>query len=95
LPPLEKILAAHPLIHTAEGEFFREAFSQACVSLDLPVTGFRERSLEEIVQTTFGKGAPQLDKQISRFGRALGPPWTMDQKLAAMAALVVLANKSR
>ena len=27
LPPLEKILAAHPLIHTAEGEFFRHTVS--------------------------------------------------------------------
>jgi hypothetical protein len=30
LPPLEKILASHPLIHTAEGEFFRHTVSQAC-----------------------------------------------------------------
>src|SRR5713101_5217044 len=29
LPPLSKILASH-LIHAAEGEFFREAFSKAC-----------------------------------------------------------------
>src|SRR5579862_7459848 len=26
LPALPKILASHPLIHTAEGEFFRQAF---------------------------------------------------------------------
>lgn len=30
LPPLTKILGAHPLIHTAEGEFFRQAVRQAC-----------------------------------------------------------------
>ena len=28
LPPLAKILGAHPLIHTAEGEFFRQAVRQ-------------------------------------------------------------------
>jgi hypothetical protein len=33
LPPLSKILASHALIHAAEGEFFREAFSKACESL--------------------------------------------------------------
>ena len=93
LPPLAKILASHALIHSAEGEFFREAISKACEGLDLPVTGIRERDLNECVQTTFGKAAPRIGRQISTRGRSLGPPWTTDQKTAALAALVVLANK--
>jgi hypothetical protein len=88
-----KILASHALIHAAEGEFFREAFSKACEDLDLSVTGFRERSLDECVQTTFGKGAGRMRQQISTLGRSLGPPWTKDQKTASLAALVILANK--
>jgi hypothetical protein len=92
LPSLMKILASHPLIHTAEGEFFREAFSKACESLGLPVTGFRERNLDEVVQATFGKAATRVQRQISTLGHSLGPPWTRDQKMAALAALVVLAN---
>ena len=95
LPPLSKILASHALIHAAEGEFFREAFSKACEGLDLSVTGFRERNLDECVQATFGKAATRMCQQISTFGRSLGPPWTKDQKTAALAALVVLANKQR
>jgi hypothetical protein len=95
LPPLPKILASHALIHAAEGEFFREAFSKACEDLDLSVTGFRERNLEECVQTTFGKAATRMWQQISTLGRTLGPPWTADQKTAALAALVVLADKQR
>jgi hypothetical protein len=95
LPPLPKILASHALIHAAEGEFFREAFSKACEDLDLSVTGFRERNLEECVQTTFGKAATRMWQQISTLGRTLGPPWTTDQKTAALAALVVLADKQR
>lgn len=95
LPPLPKILASHALIHAAEGEFFREAFSKACEDLDLSVTGFRERNLEECVQTTFGKAATRMWQQISTLGRTLGPPWTADQKTAALAALVVLAAKQR
>ena len=95
LPPLSKILASHALIHAAEGEFFREAFSKACECLDLSVTGFRERNLDECVQTTFGKAAPRMRQQISTLGRSLGPPWTKDQKTAALAALVLLANKQR
>jgi hypothetical protein len=92
LPPLAKILASHALIHAAEGEFFREAFSKACGGLDLSVSGFRERDLDECVQTTFGKTATRIGQQISTLGRSLGPPWTTDQKTAALAALVVLAK---
>jgi hypothetical protein len=95
LPPLSKILASHALIHAAEGEFFREAFSKACEDLDLSVTGLRESNLDECVQTTFGKAATRMRQQISTLGRSLGPPWTKDQKTAALAALVLLANKQR
>src|SRR5437870_1700141 len=82
LPPLSKILASHALIHAAEGEFFREAFSKACEDLNLAVTGFRERELDQCVLTTFGKAAAQTQRQISTLGRYLGPPWTKDQKPA-------------
>lgn len=92
LPPLSKILASHTLIHAAEGEFFRKAFSKVCESLDLPVTGFRERNLDECIQATFGKAATRIWRQISTLGRSLGPPWTRDQKMASLAALVVLAK---
>ena len=64
LPPLAKILASHALIHTAEGEFFREAISKACESLDLSVTGIRERDLNECVHTTFGKAAARMRQQF-------------------------------
>jgi hypothetical protein len=95
LPPLAKILGSHALIHGAEGEFFREAFSKACEGLNLSVTGFRERNLDQCVKTTFGKGATRIRQQISSLGRFLGPPWTKDQKTAALAALAVLARKQR
>jgi hypothetical protein len=95
MPPLAKVLASHPLIHAAEGEFFRAAFSEACVGLDLSVTGLRERNLDECVQTTFGRAATRMRQQIATLGRSIGPPWTKDQKSAALAALVVLATSQR
>jgi hypothetical protein len=93
LPLLPTILVSHALIHAAEGEFFREVFSKACEGLELPVTGIRERDLDERVRTTFGKAANRILQQISLAGRSLGPPWTADQKTAALAALVVLAKR--
>lgn len=94
LPALDKILAAHPLIHTAEGEFFRQAFRHAFENLEFPVTGIRERELDERAQKAFGKLAAQVRKNIDGMGRALGPPWTQDEKTAALAAAIVLAEAS-
>lgn len=45
LPPLEKILASHPLLHTAEGELFREALRAASRECGLPLTEVKERDL--------------------------------------------------
>jgi len=93
LPPLPRVLAAHPLIHTAEGEFFREAFRHALEQLCIRVTGIRERELEARSAAVFGKSAVQLPSRIDSAARSLGPPWTQDQKLAALAAMVVLADR--
>ena len=93
LPPLSKILASHALIHAAEGEFFRDIIVKACNGLDLAVTGIRERDLEDHLQKEFGKAALRMQQQVSEAGRSLGPPWTQDQKTAALAALAVLGNR--
>jgi len=92
LPSLSKILAAHPLIHTAEGEFFRHAISQACESLKIPVTAIRERELEERAKMAFGTAAGRMLRRIASLGSSIGPPWTKDHKSAALAAAIVLAG---
>lgn len=92
LPDLDEILASHALIHTAEGEFFRQAFRHAFESLELPVIGIRERELDERAQKAFGKLAAHVRKNIDGMGRTLGPPWTQDEKMAALAATIVLAE---
>lgn len=92
LPDLDEILASHALIHTAEGEFFRQAFRHAFESLEVPVMGIRERDLDERAKQAFGKLASQVRKNIDGMGRVLGPPWTQDEKMAALAASIVLAE---
>jgi hypothetical protein len=92
LPVFEKILASHALIHAAEGEFFRQAFRDAAEALKIPVTGIRERELEADLKSIFGEAALGLQKKVAGLGRVLGPPWTADQKLATLAAVITLAN---
>ncbi|HEX4785740.1 MAG TPA: hypothetical protein VH350_15470 [Candidatus Sulfotelmatobacter sp.] len=93
LPPLAKILAAHPLIHTAEGEFFRNSVRSACEQLQLPVETMRERDVEERVRAAFGTSADRLKKKVESAGRAIGPPWTKDHKVAALAALLMISRE--
>jgi hypothetical protein len=90
LPPLPEIFASHPVLHTAEGEFFRRSFWHAWELLGVPVIGIRERDLDSELQAVLGRAAPRLRRQIAAAGKRLGPPWTADQKLAALAAAVVL-----
>jgi hypothetical protein len=89
LPSLPEILASHPLIHTAEGVFFRQAFRKASESLALPVTEIRERELNSRAETVFGSLTPNLHRELATLGRSVGPPWTLDQKSASLAALLV------
>ncbi len=95
LPALPKILASHPLLHTAEGGFFRDAVRKACEHLSIPVTAIRERELEERAKTVFGNAANRVQRRISVLGSSIGPPWTKDHKTAALAAAMVLACEER
>ena len=92
LPDLDEVLGSHALIHTAEGEFFRQAFRAALERLEIPVTGIRERELDDFAQKAFGSDTAEVHKKIDGMGRALGPPWTKDEKTAALAAAIVLAE---
>jgi hypothetical protein len=91
LPDLEEILASHALIHTAEGEFFRQSFRSAFEKLKIPVTGIRVRDLDDCAVQAFGKAASAIQKRIDGMGRSLGAPWTKDEKTAALAAAIALA----
>jgi hypothetical protein len=95
LPSFAKILASHPMLHTAEGVFFRQAFRDAFERLAIPVTGIPERQLEERTDEVFAKKAPGVQRRIAAMGRSLGPPWTLDQKSAALGAMIVLAESRR
>jgi hypothetical protein len=43
LPGLEQILASHALIHTADGELFRDSLRAACTACNLRLEGIREK----------------------------------------------------
>ena len=95
LPQLSQILAAHPLIHTAEGELFRDTVRHACESLSIPVLGIPERDVQSHAKTVFSFSAPKVTAQLAKAGKSIGPPWTADHKCAALAACIALRTEKR
>jgi hypothetical protein len=90
LPMLKKILASHALIHTADGELFREGIRAACKRCELPLQAIREKELFAIATKALDIQTPVLTRRIAELGNALGPPWGQDEKFAALAAWVSL-----
>jgi len=91
LPELPKILASHSIIHTADGEFFREALLHACARAVVPIIKIKERELVATASATFRQTPTELSRFITDLGKPLGSPWTQDEKSATLAAWLALA----
>ena len=91
LPRLEQILASHALIHTADGELFRDSLRAACADCDLRLDGIREKELFAVASKTLSVQTAALQRRIAALGKSLGPPWSQDEKFAALAAWLTLA----
>jgi len=93
LPDLAGILASHALIHTAEGQMFRDVLAEAGRHHALLVVTVRERELMARCTAELGLSADALTRRLAEFGRALGPSWRQDEKLATLAAWLALAAR--
>src|SRR5207302_3262543 len=89
LGTLESTLASHAAIHSAEGEFFRESIKRAAEQCGLPCKGVREKELLDVAAGKFGMSVEQFQKKLNEMG--VGPPWTIDQKYAAVVGWLALA----
>ena len=92
LPELPGILASHALIHTAEGQFFRQAIADVSRERGLPVRVVRERELLDVCLAELELSPDKLQHRLANWGRVLGPPWRQDEKYAALAAWLALAG---
>jgi hypothetical protein len=90
LPPLAAILRSHALIHTAEGEFFREVLLAASEHCSLQVMKVTERDIWETAGRAFGLPITDLQRRIGQLATSVGPPWRQDEKLASLAAWIAL-----
>jgi hypothetical protein len=72
---LARILASHSLLHAAEGALYEEVLIDAAAKAGLPAVLVEERTID-------------IPHALEVAGKALGPPWQKDHKLAAAAALI-------
>ena len=94
LPSLERILASHAMIHTAEGEMFRDVLVRASTDCGISVSKIKEREL--LAQASASSSLPEakLQQHLAAFGKQLGPPWRQDEKFATLAAWIALIRAS-
>jgi hypothetical protein len=86
LPKLRQILASHSLIHSADGELFRETILQAAARCGLKSLTLKERETLDSASRKFRIRPSELARRVNELGRPLGAPWSQDEKLATMAA---------
>ena len=91
---LAKTLASHALIHTAEGELFRDVLAHASEYCNLPVRKVVERELLSRGVTELGVAIDELLRRITGLGKSIGPPWRLDEKHAALVGWLALAAAS-
>ncbi len=92
LPGVGGILASHALIHSAEGDLYRHAVARAAGDANLAVERIREKEVRSRAEEALGIPAGRLGVTLTDLGKPMGAPWTEDQKLAALAAWLVLAG---
>jgi len=77
---LDRIGNPHIRAHAAEGVLFRRVLELAAERNRLSCAGFTERDLSDVALT------------MKQLARAAGPPWRTDERLAAAAAWMALAE---
>jgi len=93
LPAIEKILASHALIHTADGELFRAALLHAGRSAGLGASSIKERELLTTASKALKIPPKKLLARLAVLGKPIGPPWSQDEKFAALAAWLALCAR--
>ena len=91
LAGLDKILASHALIHTADGELFREALLHASARCGLRDFRVKEREVLDLAGRAFRLKPDDIMRRVTELGRSLGSPWSQDEKFATMAAWLALS----
>ena len=92
LPSLEATLRSHAMVHTAEGELYRAAIASAAKNMNWRCVRIPERDLYKLAAKHLRIPEPKLKLRITEMGRAIGNPWSADEKCATLVAWLALAG---
>ena len=90
VPELERVLASHTLLHTAEGELFFGTLVDAATKQRVGVTLVPPKATLDSAADALGTDPTQLTQRLAGLRAELGAPWQADHKAATAAALVAL-----
>ena len=93
LPPLASILRSHPLLHSAEGELYREALARGAEGWGLRVTEAPVKALLGHAARALGADEAAVTTTLTAVGKSLGPPWQRDHRDAALLAWLALTPR--
>ena len=89
----ERIANDHIRIHALEGRLFRSVIEDAAARCKLACSLFRERDLYDVATAALHKSEHDLRVIVAALGRAVSGSWRAEQKVAALAAWLVLAGR--
>jgi hypothetical protein len=89
----ERIANDHIRIHALEGQLFRRVVEGAAAGSALPCSVWRERDLYSLAAAPLRQPEQQLRATLAALKGAVAGSWRAEQKVAALAAWLVLAAR--
>jgi predicted trehalose synthase len=86
-----RVANPHIRAHAAEGLLFRQVLEAAAAANGLRSVLFPEKEIHATAARDLGLAAPALRSRLQELGRAVGSPWRVDEKDAALAAWLVVS----
>jgi hypothetical protein len=88
----ESIRNPHMRAHAREGQLFPSALAAAAKSMRIPAATLVESEVFAAAAKKLGKSPVAIKIAVNELGRAVGKPWSSEEKCAAAAAWIALAD---
>ena len=88
----ESIRNPHMRAHAREGQLFPHALAAAARTMRIPAVTMVESEVFASAAAKLGKSPGAIKAAVAEMGRAVGKPWSAEEKCAAAAAWITLAG---
>jgi hypothetical protein len=89
---IKQIKNAHIRVHAQEGRLFRDVLEAALRTNGLNCIVIVERQMYDLATARLRRPEDELRRSLADLGRAVGGSWRTEEKMAALAAWLVLAK---